>query len=272
MTFSKLKTFLQSYLQKMNKSIVIFIFLLFLVPTISAQSIFTGSATKCFPDYTCETWGGCINGLQSRACTDERCGRREIIERRFCDKPGCTPKIECLRWSECIYTEKIENLIQGKVGFGGYHNRICRDANNCVDSFLEERPCEEFFPLELDTVNECDENFLVALDPTSKRRLAKISLDSWDNNKLEVSFTQGEKEYCSGCYNGILDGRELKVDCGGDCQDCVENRTFPSSLAKYAFWIFSALFSLLFFREIIYIKHQDSQLLKRMTTKVQKLK
>jgi len=247
------------------KIIITLILMMLLVPTISAQSIISGSATKCFPDYTCETWGGCIEGLQSRICSDDRCGRRDIIERRFCDKPGCSPQIECLEWSECIYTEKIENLIQGKVGFGGYHNRICRDVKNCVDSFIEERPCEEFFPLELDTVVECNEEFLVALDPTSKRRLAKISLDSWSENKLDITFTQGEKQYCSECYNGFIDGNEINIDCGGSCQECKKNRTFPTNIAKYAFWIFSALFSLLFVREIIYLKHSDAQRNKKVT-------
>jgi len=218
----------------------------------------TGNAAKCFPDYECGIWGDCDEGLQSRICQDQRCDRRDIVERRFCHIPGCRPEIECLEWSECIYTEKIENLIEGKIGFGGYHNRICRDVNGCVDSFTEEKACEEFFLLRMEKVVQCDKNLLVAIDPVSEREIAKIDLDSWSENRLDIVFTQGEQSFCPPCFNGIMDLGEDDIDCGGECKACTERIVFPAKIAMIAFWILSALFSLLFVREIILLKKTHS--------------
>jgi len=213
------------------------------------------SQESCFPNYECGEWGVCIEGLESRTCLDQTCGRRAIVERRFCDIPNCKPRIECLEWSECIYTEKINNLIEGEIGFGGYHNRICRDSTGCVESFTEEKPCEEFFPLELEKVRECGTDVLVATDPISQRQVAKINLNSWlSSGRLDITFIQGETTYCPQCYNGIQDSNEEDIDCGADCKPCVNRIVFPTKLAITTFWLLSILFSLFFIKEIINLK------------------
>ena len=244
-------------MKKINKYAVFIIILI--LPLVSAQdfnfsSPLTGNAVRCFSDYECGEWGACLEGLQSRVCIDQKCARRNIIERRFCQIPGCSPKIECTDWSECIYTEKISDLINGKISFGGYHNRICRDANECVESFMEEKPCEEFYPIELKKVEQCNQEFLAGIDPSSERIVAKINLDSWKKDRLDITFSQGDSSYCSNCYNGIKDFNEEEIDCGGSCKPCMKQSVFPSKLAMIAFWMFSGLFTLLFIREIITFK------------------
>jgi len=214
----------------------------------------TGLVSRCFPNYVCDSWEECIDGLQSRYCEDVTCGRRDIVERRFCSKPGCQPKIECLGWSECIYTEKIDDFINGQVGFGGYHNRLCRDANDCVESFTEEKACEEYYSLEMERVEQCGKDFLVAVDPSSERQVAKIDLESWQEDKLDITLVQGDQVYCPSCYNGAQDADEEGLDCGGLCKPCTKNFVAPKTLISIAFWLISALFSLLFVREILYMK------------------
>jgi hypothetical protein len=220
------------------------------------------SPSTCFPDYACSDWGGCIDGLESRICEDLECGRREIVERKFCTTSDCTPQVECLRWSQCIYTERIDNLLKGEIGFGGYQNRICRDSTGCVDSFVEEKPCEDFFPVELGKVEECNEEFLVAVDPGSDRVIAKISVRDWESEeKLNIIFTQGDTLYCPSCYNGELDPDEESIDCGPNCKECAKQPVFPQTSAIIAAWLLAGLFSLLAIREILYDRENRGSIL-----------
>ncbi|MFH1425287.1 MAG: hypothetical protein ABIG28_00970 [archaeon] len=248
-------------MKKINKKIFVLttLFLVVLSPSIQAGDNPFFSPPKCFPEYLCADWGECVNGLQSRICIDKKCDRRDITERKFCDTPGCKPKIGCLDWSECIYVDKITDLITGSIGFGGYKNRICRDTNGCVESFTEEKPCEEFYPLQLEKTEQCGKNFLVAIDPISEREVAKINLDSWSSKKLDITITQGDTKYCPDCYNSVKDENEESIDCGGECKPCAEKRTLPAKLPIIAFWMFSALFSLLFIRELIAMRKSNNQ-------------
>jgi hypothetical protein len=189
--------------------------------------------------------------LQTRTCKDTACGRRDILERSFCEKPGCKPKIECDDWGQCIYTEKTDSLIEGKVSFGGYRNRLCRDANGCVDSFIQEGTCEESYNLELKEITECDTNFLAVVDPISQRKIAKINLDSWKLKKLDLSFTQGETAYCPTCYDTVKNQNEQGVDCGGDCRPCKKEQKFLFILGIIFLWSLSAVFSFLSVKEVV---------------------
>lgn len=211
----------------------------------------TGSAIKCFPEYVCGDWSECEDGIKNRVCEDRKCGRRSITERDFCDieLQGCTPKIKCTEWSQCVYTDKVENLLAGKISFGGYKDRLCVDENRCSDSFIEEGICEESYDLQLSETEVCGEKFLVASDSLSNKEVAKINLESWKNKKLDIVFTQGETAYCPSCFNGAKDPNEDEIDCGGDCKACKKNRTFPIFLIVSSLWILSLVFATLSVKE-----------------------
>jgi len=82
-----------------SKPLIFALAFFLILPAVNAQQ-------DCFPEYECGEWEECESGLQSRVCEDVKCGRREIVERSFCEKLGCKPKIECDDWSQCFYTEK----------------------------------------------------------------------------------------------------------------------------------------------------------------------
>ena len=240
-----------------NKEVLSIIFISFLILLVQAKAQ-EEDTYRCYPKFECGEWGVCIDGLESRTCVDSVCGRRDIIERRFCNIPGCQPKIECMDWSECVFTERIENIFQGEVGFAGYHSRLCKDVNGCVEGFFEETPCSEFYELNLQTTLECGREYLLATDPASQRAIAKIDVDSWKEDKLDIVFVESETTYCSECFNGIQDRSEEEIDCGGECKPCVKRFVFPARIITLILWIFSVLFSLLFIREIILLR-KDTQ-------------
>ncbi len=237
-------------------SVILLFVILFRVSAASSSVNNTDAASlvnsaECFSEYKCEDWGECIEGLRSRTCEDTKCDRRAIIERKFCDELTCKPQVKCTSWSDCVYTDKTEDIFGGKIRFGGYRSRVCRDATGCIDSFTEEGSCEEFYDLELREVKECGISYMAAIDPLSRKEIAKINLDSWKNKRLDLAFTSGNTAYCPTCYNGVKDVNETDIDCGGDCRPCKAEQNLPLGLLIYGFWFLSSVFSILILREVI---------------------
>src|SRR3989344_2569636 len=133
-----------------------------------SDSVSLVNSAECFSEYRCEDWGECIEGLRSRTCEDMKCGRRAIIERKFCDELTCKPQIKCSSWGDCIYIDKTEDILGGKIKFGGYRSRVCRDLTGCIDGFTEESSCEESYDIELREVKECGQRYMVAIDSLSR--------------------------------------------------------------------------------------------------------
>lgn len=238
----------------MNKLILLLLAALIILAQANAQNETDATAEKCISEYRCSEWSECQDGFRTRTCSDANCGKRDILERSFCENAECTPDIQCDDWGQCTYTEKTDSLIKGKVSFGGYRSRVCRDANHCVPSFIQEGSCEDSYALQLSPIEECNEKFLAVIDPSSDRKIAKINLDSFRQNRLDLSFTQGEVQYCPSCFNAIKDTNEEGVDCGGSCKPCKTETKVLYAIALIFLWSGSLLFAFLSIREAVSLK------------------
>ncbi len=82
---------------------------------------------KCLEKWVCGNWSSCVNGQQTRTCTDENnCGTTEEkpITLRNC---VCEPEYVCGNWGECQQNNK--------------QTRICRDVNCGEADRTETRSC-----------------------------------------------------------------------------------------------------------------------------------
>jgi hypothetical protein len=239
----------------MNKQLIVLSIALFLI----FEFMHFGSAEEeCFPNYVCQEWTECQDGFKTRTCVDTACGNRDVIERSFCTSARCTPRVECGSWSECTYTEKTDNLIKGKIGFGGYRTRVCDDLNDCIPRFIQEGPCEDSYKLQLSPIEECDQSLLAVIDPVSDRKIAKINLERWKEGKFDLAFVQGEQQYCPSCYNAVKDSNEDGVDCGGSCKPCGIERPYLLPVMITLLWICSLVFTFLSFHQYFQLKKPQS--------------
>lgn len=234
----------------------------FLIVVLSAGVL----AEECVPNYKCEPWSECEDGLKTRTCIDTECGKRDVVERGFCENPDCIPKISCDSIGECTYTDKTDDLIKGEINFGGYRLERCKDENGCIPSFLREIPCEDSYGLQLSPVVVCEEPLLSVREKGSGKEIATIQFSPWvEEGKFNLAFVQGETpEYCPHCYNAIKDEDrgEEGIDCGGpNCTPCIPERRWILQFAIALFWSGSAVFGFLSFRQYRIIKKQKQQLL-----------
>jgi hypothetical protein len=183
-------------------------------------------AEGCYPLYSCNDWGNCINGFSNRTCVDTTCGFADIIERKICENANCVTNIKCEEWSSCLFNDKLDDIIQGKVRFLGYQQRECIDSNKCLSSYTEQKTCEENFAVNYTLKEECGQKYLVMVD-SAGHESTKINIDSWRNNSLKIQFVVGGGSYCPSCYNNKQDFEETGIDCGGNCKACtVEKDNF----------------------------------------------
>lgn len=229
--------------------VMTFFVIVFLAAASSAYLVETnvlsgGASGGCFPDYKCGEWDSCSEGLQNRTCVDVKCDNEPIIERKFC-KEGCVPEISCGQWGACVYTEKTEDVLMGNIRFAGYKQRDCFDANECVEAFSEEENCEQDFPLEIKSIEECGKKYLAGIDPLSKRPIVKMDLDSLKADRLDIVFSQGEVKYCPACFNGKKDSNEEGIDCGGVCKKCKEEKSSFFIPVMVGSWLIFVIFAVL---------------------------
>ena len=77
-----------------------------------------GGDKRCALDWRCTPWGYCIDGSQTRTCTDANsCGTNtnKPITTQQCSM-SCTPSWQCGAWSSCVNNQQ---------------SRLCFDTNNC---------------------------------------------------------------------------------------------------------------------------------------------
>ncbi|MFH1802458.1 MAG: hypothetical protein ABH864_03325 [archaeon] len=212
----------------------------------------------CSSSYECGPWSEqCEGGLKTRTCVDVACGKREIVERSFCENPGCTPNIECDKWGPCEYTGRTDKIFEAKIGFGGEQSRVCRDTNKCgIASFYQYRSCNDEFELKLSPGRECNQDFLKVIGPREET-IAKINLDRWKQNKFDLAFVQGERMYCPSCYDTVKNNDEEQPDCGGSCKPCKTERAILRYLMIMFLWSGSAVFTFFSIRQ--YVTSQKDQ-------------
>lgn len=74
------------------------------------------SFTSCLENWSCSAWSSCINGSQSRTCTDSNSCGTTINRPSLSQSCTCTPIWQCSTWSSCINNNQ---------------SRTCTDSNNC---------------------------------------------------------------------------------------------------------------------------------------------
>jgi hypothetical protein len=177
-----------------------------------------GTHTICGKEVTC---GSCSNG---KVCSSGICGEGKIIKIEdipltvpVIGKIGCTPSPACSDFGECSSNYNVNNLITGDQ-VSGIKTRECTDKNNCIANFVLKEPC--ILKQEVYTVNKvwCGKNYTEVRDASGKvlARLRSLA----DGKAVSVDFNLESEGYCPSCYDGIKNGDEIAVDCGGSCISC----------------------------------------------------
>ncbi|GEM_PF-4392284 len=230
-------------------SLVFFILIISLASSKSSPIQPVSAEEGCFPQYECGNWSECNNdSIQTRVCTDKRCNKKDIVERKFCNIPNCKPAIACSNWSSCNYQRKMSDVLRERLVFEGYQERECVDLGGCAEEWTETRSCSLSFPVEIKKTKWCFQDYVEIFDLNSKRLVGRITESGIDKDlgakRVDILFlTSDEDAYCDYCFDGVRNYDETGIDCGGNCPECIEKAYFSDwlSLAIATSWLSFAI-------------------------------
>lgn len=177
----------------------------------------------CVESWQCR-WSECASGFTTPTCTDlNNCGTNYNVPQRIrCSGSECIPEIECTAWTACKIEYNFQNLIDQNFGeMSGTKRRICSDKNRCAQNTEETAACTASIDIYTKTTEKCGTEFILIYNRLDNRLIARVERGNPANPYVNFILDEGiENIYCDYCFDGILNGDEEKIDCGGNCMPC----------------------------------------------------
>lgn len=183
----------------------------------------------CIEDWTC-TWTKCIDGYSTPTCTDENnCGTQIDKPKKIpCGNTKCTPKIECSDWSSCNPDYNFITLSNNEYFYQGIQTRTCTDTNKCATPIIEKKDCSTVVDVFSQSYEKCGREYIGIYNKLNNQLIASVEKGRLNENSLNIDISENQnKNYCDYCFNGIKDGDETEIDCGGSCPSCEERIVLP---------------------------------------------
>lgn len=194
-----------------------------LIPTNSPIRVQRCDGT-CIEDWGCE-WSACKNGVSVPKCNDvNKCGTSYNIPKELsCEARGeCIPDVVCGGWTECSVDYNFLDLVEsdGISQLTGSKTRSCIDKEGCVSTQKEEQACSVSVDIYTKKFERCGEVYIGIYSILDDSVLAILKEGSEDKPSLNIYFDDQESIYCDYCFDGVMNGDEDDVDCGGSCKKC----------------------------------------------------
>lgn len=181
----------------------------------------------CEENWICD-WSECIGGYTSPLCTDlSNCGTEYNKPQKIECSRNCVPKINCGEWSECSIEYDFKTLTDfyEKNILEGMRKRMCVDSNKCVNNYIEERSCSTAIDIQIREFTKCGKNYIGIFNILDDFLIASIEKSNSLSHSLKIDFSNiMQTQYCPYCFNGVKDGDETDIDCGGSCKECQEKQ------------------------------------------------
>lgn len=174
----------------------------------------------CSEDWSCE-WSKCSDGVSIPTCVDlNNCGtERDKPTAMSCTK-DCTPDVTCEDWSTCNVDYDLLDVKDNEYYYNGYRERICKDSNGCVSPIIEKEECSLQVDVYTRAFTKCGKEYVGIYNSLTDEILATMQ-KSGVVPSLNINLKSSSEDiYCDYCYDGILNGDEEQIDCGGSCPSC----------------------------------------------------
>lgn len=193
----------------------------------------------CVEAWECE-WSECKEGFTVPKCVDKnKCGTSyDIPQKLECNyKKDCIPNIVCDEWSDCNVEYEFLNLVNQNIQeMKGTKSRTCSDLNSCVSPLVESRECSVSVDIYTKRFVKCGSEFIGLYNRLDNSLIARIENGNENEFFLNIHFDgREESPYCDYCFDGVKNGDEVGVDCGGSCPKC-EDKYANVDFKKKSIW------------------------------------
>ena len=192
----------------------------------------------CQESWECE-WSKCSGGYTVPTCKDlNKCGTSYALPQKLecMDGKTCVPDVSCDAWSECDIDYNFLDLMGGKVEeIQGSKFRVCRDRSGCISDREETRSCSISVDIYTKRFTKCGSEFIGIYNRLDNELIARIDEGTEDNPYLNIHLGGEDSLYCDYCFDGIKNGDEEGVDCGGSCEACSDKYQM-TTFKKQTWW------------------------------------
>lgn len=178
----------------------------------------------CVEDWECD-WSSCENGFSVPQCNDlNQCGTSyDIPNELLCEEKGeCVPDVVCGDWTDCSVEYSLLDVTDpaSVSQLTGSKSRLCVDSEGCASPAKEEKACSVSTDIYTKKFEKCGEEYIGIYDVLTGGVLAILKEGAENTPYLNIYFNDQESVYCDYCFDGVMNGDEEKIDCGGSCRDC----------------------------------------------------
>ncbi|MDO8467854.1 MAG: hypothetical protein Q7S56_02820 [Nanoarchaeota archaeon] len=228
--------------------------------------------STCTENWNCNSWGSCVNGIQTRACNDlNSCGtsNNKPLETKQCnivpyvsiDGGECFPNWDCGDWGSCRGFYDLNDVLKNVNAVNGTQTKTCRDLTGCAYNETEARTCSLRVPIEARLTQWCYDDYVEIYEVSSGALVSRVKQSeiAFTNlSRIDITFTSSNfTGSCAYCFNGIKDYDETGVDCGGQyCGSCLS----IYGVFDWAFWVVvGSWFSFGFFLIILWRREDEER-------------
>ena len=94
--------------------------------------------------------------------------------------------------------------------------------NECLNKKYDERICYLEMDVYVVKTMWCGEDYIEIYDSSTTELVTRILEGEPFDPSLDILIEPKYEVVCEHCFNGVIDGDETGVDCGGSCEPCVE--------------------------------------------------
>ena len=135
------------------------------------------------------------------------------------------------------------DLVTGIKEISGTKSRTCEDKNSCSPTNYEVKNCSLRTDIYTRRIRKCGIDYIGIYNKLTNEMIAKIEQSKTkDKQYLNIQITTNEQENCDFCLDGIKNGDEEQVDCGGSCKPCSDKQYIaqykkPTIWSKFTDWL-----------------------------------
>jgi hypothetical protein len=195
------------------------------IPTNSPQRVRSCEGV-CDENWKCD-WSECVDGFTTPLCEDlNRCGTSVNKPSRVPCINKCTPDFVCSEWTNCIADYDFLTFSNGNYSLSGRKSRTCIDKNKCQPETKEFSDCLLVIDVYTAVFEKCNKEYIGIYNRLDNSLLANIEKNN-KKNVLNIDLGGVNSEfYCDYCFDGIFNGDEEQIDCGGSCPPCSERYVY----------------------------------------------
>ena len=180
---------------------------------------------NCEENWQCD-WTQCEDGFSIPHCKDlNKCGTVYNVPSKVECRKECVPNIVCEDWNLCVPDYNFLTLSENEYLYGGVQSRICKDSNKCTNDVRETQECSTAVDVYIQPFTKCGEDYIGLYNNLDDSLIANLKQGNEQAPYVNIDLSNiATSPYCNYCFNGILDGDEIDVDCGGSCMMCEDRR------------------------------------------------